>query len=68
VKILDSSSGSAARLYNYNWVGGVSHDIPEGFVEKTRQFLTEFEPVIAEENELLSFNKILSSGPPVSES
>jgi NADH-quinone oxidoreductase subunit D len=25
---------------------------------KTRQFLTEFEPVIAEENELLSFNKI----------
>lgn len=48
----------ARLLYNYNWVGGVSHDIPEGFVEKTRQFLTEFEPVIAEENELLSFNKI----------
>jgi len=39
-------------------VGGLSHDIPDGFVEKTRQFLTEFEPVIAEENELLSFNKI----------
>ena len=48
----------ARLLYNYNWVGGVSHDIPEGFVEKTRQFLTEFEPVIVEENELLSFNKI----------
>jgi len=48
----------ARLLYNYNWVGGVSHDIPEGFVEKTRQFLAEFEPVIAEENELLSFNKI----------
>lgn len=48
----------ARLLYNYNWVGGLSHDIPEGFVEKTRQFLTEFEPVIAEENELLSFNKI----------
>ena len=48
----------ARLLYNYNWVGGVSHDIPEGFVEKTRQFLAEFEPVIAEQNELLSFNKI----------
>jgi len=48
----------ARLLYNYNWVGGLSHDIPDGFVEKTRQFLTEFEPVIAEENELLSFNKI----------
>ncbi len=48
----------ARLLYNYNWVGGLSHDIPEGFVEKTRQFLAEFEPVIAEQNELLSFNKI----------
>ena len=48
----------ARLLYNYNWVGGLSHDIPDGFVEKTRQFLTEFEPVIVEENELLSFNKI----------
>ena len=48
----------ARLLYNYNWVGGLSHDIPDGFVGKTRQFLTEFEPVIAEENELLSFNKI----------
>ena len=48
----------ARLLYNYNWVGGLSHDIPDGFVEKTRQFLAEFEPVIAEQNELLSFNKI----------
>ncbi len=48
----------ARLLYNYNWVGGLSHDLPEGFVEKTRQFLKEFEPVIVEENNLLSFNKI----------
>ena len=48
----------ARLLYNYNWVGGLSHDIPEGFVEKTRLFMAEFEPVIAEQNELLSFNKI----------
>ncbi len=59
-KILDLFEWTcgARLLYNYNWVGGLSHDIPEGFVEKTRQFLAEFEPVIAEQNELLSFNKI----------
>ncbi|MGH9960660.1 MAG: NADH-quinone oxidoreductase subunit D, partial [Pyrinomonadaceae bacterium] len=59
-KILDLFEWTcgARLLYNYNWVGGLSHDLPEGFVEKTRQFLTEFEPVIAEQNELLSFNKI----------
>ena len=59
-KILDLFEWTcgARLLYNYNWVGGLSHDIPEGFVEKTRQFLDEFEPVIAEQNELLSFNKI----------
>jgi len=59
-KILDLFEWTcgARLLYNYNWVGGVSHDIPDGFVEKTRQFLAEFEPVIAEQNELLSFNKI----------
>lgn len=48
----------ARLLYNYNWVGGLSHDLPDGFVDKARQFLSEFEPVIAEQNELLSFNKI----------
>jgi NADH-quinone oxidoreductase subunit D len=59
-KILDLFEWTcgARLLYNYNWVGGLSHDIPDGFVEKTRQFLAEFEPVIAEQNELLSFNKI----------
>jgi NADH-quinone oxidoreductase subunit D len=48
----------ARLLYNYNWVGGVSHDIPEGFVDKTRQFLKGFEPAIVEIDELLTFNKI----------
>ncbi|MBM3802303.1 MAG: NADH-quinone oxidoreductase subunit D [Acidimicrobiia bacterium] len=59
-KILDLFEWTcgARLLYNYNWVGGLSHDIPEGFVDKTRQFMAEFEPVIAEQNELLSFNKI----------
>lgn len=48
----------ARLLYNYNWVGGVSHDIPEGFEDKTREFLAQFEPVIAELDQLLSYNKI----------
>jgi NADH-quinone oxidoreductase subunit D len=48
----------ARLLYNYNWVGGVSHDIPEGFVDKTRLFLKGFEPAIVEIDELLTFNKI----------
>jgi NADH-quinone oxidoreductase subunit D len=48
----------ARLLYNYNWIGGVSHDIPGGFVEKARKFLDGFELAIREYNELLSFNKI----------
>ena len=48
----------ARLLYNYNWVGGVSHDIPDGFESKTREFLGQFEPVIAELDKLLSYNKI----------
>jgi NADH-quinone oxidoreductase subunit D len=59
-KILDLFEWTcgARLLYNYNWVGGVSHDIPEGFVDKTREFLCQFEPVIPEMDELLSYNKI----------
>ncbi len=48
----------ARLLYNYNWVGGVSHDIPDGFAAKTREFLGQFEPFIAELDGLLSYNKI----------
>jgi NADH-quinone oxidoreductase subunit D len=59
-KILDLFEWTcgARLLYNYNWVGGVSHDIPEGFVEKAREFLRQFAPVIPEMDELLSYNKI----------
>lgn len=48
----------ARLLYNYMWVGGLSHDIPPGFVEKTRDFVKYFRPNIKELNDLLSFNKI----------
>jgi len=48
----------ARLLYNYIWVGGVSHDFPVGWVEKTYEFLDYFEPKINEYNELLTYNKI----------
>ena len=48
----------ARLLYNYIWIGGVSHDFPVGWVEKTYEFLDYFEPKINEYNELLTYNKI----------
>ena len=48
----------ARMLYNYIWVGGVSHDLPAGFIEKTRSFLKKFEGKLKEYNDLLSYNKI----------
>jgi NADH-quinone oxidoreductase subunit D len=48
----------ARMLYNYIWVGGVSHDLPVGFMERTRAFLDKFNSKIKEYNALLSHNKI----------
>ena len=46
-KILDLFEWTcgARLLYNYNWVGGVSHDLPNGFIRATRDFLREFDAV-----------------------
>jgi len=48
----------ARLLYNYMWVGGVSHDLPKDFVNICTGFLDYFEPKISEYNELLTYNKI----------
>jgi NADH-quinone oxidoreductase subunit D len=48
----------ARLLYNYMWVGGLSHDVPASFEEKVRNFVTYFRPKIRELNDLLSYNKI----------
>ena len=48
----------ARMLYNYIWVGGVSHDLPPGFVERCRSFLAAFEGKLKEYNDLLTYNKI----------
>jgi NADH-quinone oxidoreductase subunit D len=60
-KILDLFEWTcgARLLYNYNWVGGLSHDLPEGFVKACRQLLREFEAVTHPElMDLLIGNKI----------
>ncbi len=48
----------ARLLYNYIWVGGVSHDLPEKFIRRCREFLDYFEPQIDEYNTILTYNKI----------
>jgi len=48
----------ARLLYNYVWPGGVSHDLPPTFLQRTTEFLDYFEPQIEEYNQLLTTNKI----------
>jgi NADH-quinone oxidoreductase subunit D len=49
----------ARLLYNYIWVGGLSHDMPEGMDGQILEFCDYFERRIDTElNPLLSFNKI----------
>ncbi|HLX11749.1 MAG TPA: NADH-quinone oxidoreductase subunit D [Bacteroidota bacterium] len=48
----------ARLLYNYIWVGGLSHDIPPGFIDKAKAFCKYFRPNIKECNDLLTYNEI----------
>jgi NADH-quinone oxidoreductase subunit D len=48
----------ARMLYNYIWVGGVSHDLPDGFIEGATAFVNEFDRQIDEYNKILTGNKI----------
>lgn len=48
----------ARLLYNYIWVGGLSHDIHPDFLRMTREFVHYFQSTIDEVNNLLSYNKI----------
>lgn len=48
----------ARLLYNYMWIGGLSHDVPPDFVEKVKAFCKYFRGTIKELNDLLSHNKI----------
>lgn len=48
----------ARLLYNYIWIGGLSHDITPEFITKTKEFIKYFRPRIKQVNNLLSYNKI----------
>ncbi len=48
----------ARLLYNYFWIGGLSHDLPPGFIDKAKAFCAYFRPKIKEYNDLLSYNEI----------
>ncbi len=48
----------ARLLYNYIWIGGLSHDLHPDFLRLTKEFITYFRPKIVELNELLTGNKI----------
>lgn len=48
----------ARLLYNYIWVGGVSHDLHPRFLEKVGEFLDHFEPQLAELDALMTDNLI----------
>ena len=48
-----------ARLtFNYMRIGGVAWDLPPGYQDKVLGFLDQFEPLIDEYNDLISYNKI----------
>ena len=34
----------ARLLYNYIWIGGLSHDLPPNFIEQTKEFVKYFRP------------------------
>ncbi len=59
-KILDlfEITCGARLLYNYIWIGGLSHDLPSEFGKKLKEFLKTFPKALKEINDLLTFNKI----------
>ncbi len=48
----------ARLLYNYIWVGGLSHDLHPDFIRLAKEFVVYFRPKIKELNDLLTNNKI----------
>ena len=59
-KILDlfEMTCGARLLYNYIWVGGLSHDVPPKFVDQAKEFCKYFRPRIKQFNDLLTYNEI----------
>lgn len=59
-KILDLfESLCGARLtYNYYRIGGVSHDLPAGWIDRLKNFLENFKGIYRELDNLLTYNVI----------
>jgi NADH-quinone oxidoreductase subunit D len=51
----------ARLLYNYIWVGGLSHDVYPTFLDDVEDFCGQFRSTIQEINELLTGNKIFTT-------
>lgn len=60
MNMLEWASGSR-MLYNYIWIGGLFYDLPVGFEERCKEFISYFKPKLKELDELLSTNQIFIS-------
>ncbi len=57
LRLLEWASG-ARLLYNYIWIGGLFYDLPVGFEERCREFVTYIGPKLEELQTVLLENKI----------
>ena len=57
LRLLEWASG-ARLLYNYIWIGGLFYDLPVGFEDRCREFVTYIRPKLQELQTLLIENKI----------
>lgn len=57
MRMLEWVSG-ARMLYNYIWIGGLFYDLPVGFEERCREFVTYLKPKLKELQQLVIDNEI----------
>jgi NADH-quinone oxidoreductase subunit D len=57
LRLLEWASG-ARLLYNYIWIGGLFYDLPVGFEERCREFVSYIKPKMQELNTVLIENRI----------
>jgi NADH-quinone oxidoreductase subunit D len=57
LRMLEWASGSRL-LYNYIWIGGLYYDIPVGFEDRCREFVSYLKPKLKELDDILLHNKI----------
>lgn len=57
LRLLEWTCGSRL-LYNYIWIGGLFYDLPVGFEERCKEFVTYLKPRLKELDNILIDNKI----------